>query len=181
MKNPFLTILENPASLITLELDKDEQQMIVRMLEEKVNNAIRTYDNPEQHDNAIYEPFNKWLYYLNEMWDGKLNYTFEQWADTIGIQKYELYKMIIGMLLDKHLDHVIEHDGMLDNVMGMDVLNELNGLTIRNDSRINRDTNNDMSKLDNDELNELIDDPNSTYDSNGQLDNDTLNALKINR
>ena len=147
MQNPFLTILENPASLITLELDKDEKEMIVRLLEEKVNNAIRTYDNPEQHDDAIYEPFNKWLYYLNEMWDGKLNYTFEQWADTIGIQKYELYKMIIGMLLDKHLDSFeklspfetnVDND-MLNNVMGMDVLNELNGLTIRNDSRINRD------------------------------------------
>jgi len=146
MQNPFLKILENPASLITLELDKDEQQMIVRMLEEKVNNAIAEYDNPEQHDNAIYEPFNKWLYYLNEMWDGKLNYTFEQWADTIGIQKYELYKMIIGMLLDKHLDsfeklspfETNQDNDMLDNVMGMDVLDELNNLTIRNDSRINR-------------------------------------------
>ena len=78
------------------------------------------------------------------MWDGKLNYTFEQWADTIGIQKYELYKMIIGMLLDKHLDFVCEVESNIDNntldqVMGMDVLNELNGLTIRNDSRINRD------------------------------------------
>ena len=147
MQNPFLTILENPASLITLELDKDEKEMIVRLLEEKVNNAIRTYDNPEQHDDAIYEPFNKWLYYLNEMWDGKLNYTFEQWADTISIQKYELYKMIIGIVLDKHLDSFeklspfetnVDND-MLNNVMGMDVLNELNGLTIRNDSRINRD------------------------------------------
>jgi hypothetical protein len=153
MQNPFLKILENPASLITLELDKDEKEMIVRLLEEKVNNAIRTYDNPvnydiyEQHDNAIYEPFNKWLYYLNEMWDGKLNYTFEQWADTIGIQKYELYKMIIGMLLDKHLDsfeklspfETNQDNDMLNNVMGMDVLDELNHLTIRNDSRINRD------------------------------------------
>ena len=146
MQNPFLKILENPASLITLELDKDEQQMIVRLLEEKVNNAIAEYDNPEQHDDAIYEPFNKWLYYLNEMWDGKLNYTFEQWADTIGIQKYELYKMIIGMLLDKHLDsfeklspfETNQDNDMLDNVMGMDVLDELNNLTIRNDSRINR-------------------------------------------
>jgi len=146
MQNPFLKILENPASLITLELDKDEQQMIVRLLEEKVNNAIAEYDNPEQHDDAIYEPFNKWLYYLNEMWDGKLNYTFEQWADTIGIQKYELYKMIIGMLLDKHLDsfeklspfETNQDNDMLDNVMGMDVLDELNHLTIRNDSRINR-------------------------------------------
>jgi hypothetical protein len=80
------------------------------------------------------------------MWDGKLNYTFEQWADTIGIQKYELYKMIIGMLLDKHLDsfeklspfETNQDNDMLDNVMGMDVLDELNHLTIRNDSRINR-------------------------------------------
>ena len=144
MQNPFLTILENPASLITLELDKDEQETIVRLLEEKVNNAIRTYDNPEQHDNAIYEPFNRWLHWLNTMWDGKLDYTFEQWADTIGIQKYELYKMIIGIVLDKHLDFVCEVESNIDNntldqVMGMDVLNELNHLTIRNDSRINRD------------------------------------------
>ena len=146
MKNPFLKILENPASLITIELDKSEQEMIVRMLEEKVNNAIAAYDNPEQHPD-IYEPFNDWLYYLNEMWDGKLNYTFEQWADTIGIQKYELYKMIIGMLLDKHLDsfeklspfETNQDNDMLNNVMGMDVLDELNHLTIRNDSRINRD------------------------------------------
>ena len=145
MQNPFLKLLENPASLITLELDKDEQQMVVRMLEEKVNNAIEEYDNPERHDDAIYEPFNKWLYYLNTMWDGKLDYTFEQWADTIGIQKYELYKMIIGMLLERiDNDRTIIHNwnldnDMLDNVMGMDVLDELNGLTIRNDSRINRD------------------------------------------
>ena len=146
MQNPFLKILENPASLITLELDKDEKEMIVRLLEEKVNNAIAAYDNPEQHPD-IYEPFNDWLYYLNEMWDGKLNYTFEQWADTIGIQKYELYKMIIGMLLDKHLDSFEKlspfetnvNNDMLNNVMGMDVLDELNNLTIRNDSRINRD------------------------------------------
>ena len=158
MKNPFLTLLENPASLITIELDKSEQEMIVRMLEEKVNNAIAEYQNPEQHP-EMYEPFNEWLYYLNEMWNGKLDYTFEQWADTIGIQKYELYKMIIGLLLDKHLDYVCEHetnvdDDMLNNVMDMNVLDELDGLTIRNDSRINRDMN---------------------------IDNDTLNALKINR
>ena len=147
MQNPFLKILENPASLITLELDKDEQETIVRLLEEKVNNAIRTYDNPEQHDDAIYEPFNRWLHWLDTMWDGKLDYTFEQWADTIGIQKYELYKMIIGIVLDKHLDSFeklspfetnVDND-MLNNVMGMDVLNELNHLTLRNDSRINRD------------------------------------------
>jgi len=128
MKNPFLTILEDPASLITIELEGYERTMVVRMLEEKVNNAIAAYDNPEQHDDAIYEPFNDWLYYLRNMWDGKLNYTFEQWADTIGIQKYELYKMIIGLLLEKHLDYVCEHETNIDN----DTLNAL---------RINRRTN----------------------------------------
>ena len=158
MKNPFLTLLEDPASLIIVEFDNAEKRTIVRMLEEKVNNAIAEYQNPEQHP-EMYEPFNEWLYYLNEMWNGKLDYTFEQWADTIGIQKYELYKMIIGLLADKHLDYVCEHetnvdDDMLNNVMDMNVLDELDGLTIRNDSRINRDTN---------------------------IDNDTLNSLKINR
>jgi len=159
MKNPFLTLLEDPASLIIVEFDNAEKRTIVRMLEEKVNNAIAAYDNPEQHDDAIYNPFNEWLYYLNEMWNGKLDYTFEQWAYTIGLQKYELYKMILGLLADKHLDYVCEHetnvdDDMLNNVMDMNVLDELDGLTIRNDSRINRDTN---------------------------IDNDTLNSLKINR
>ena len=158
MKNPFLTLLEDPASLIIVEFDNAEKRTIVRMLEEKVNNAIAEYQNPEQHP-EMYEPFNEWLYYLNEMWNGKLDYTFEQWADTIGLQKYELYKMIIGLLADKHLDYVCEHetnvdDDMLNNVMDMNVLDELNNLTVRNDSRINRDTN---------------------------IDNDTLNSLKINR
>jgi len=149
MKNPFLTILEDPASLIVVEFNKHEKETIVKMLEEKVNNAITAYDNPEQHDDAIDtrgnsdNPFNDWLYYLNNMWNGKLDYTFEQWAYTIGIQKYELYKMIMGLLVNKHLDYVCEHktnqdNDMLDNVMGMDVLDELNNLTIRNDSRINR-------------------------------------------
>ena len=127
MKNPFLTILEDPASLIVIEFDKAEKEMIIRMLEEKVNNAIAAYDNPEQQE-GIYEDYNKWLYYLDTMWDGKLNYTFEQWADTIGIQKYELYKMIIGLLLEKHLDYVCEHETNIDN----DTLNAL---------RINRRTN----------------------------------------
>ena len=158
MKNPFLTLLEDPASLITIEFDNAEKEMIVRMLEEKVNNAIAEYDNPEQHK-GIYDDYNNWLYYLNEIWDGKLNYTFEQFAEGVGLQKYELYKMIIGLLADKHLDYVCEHetnvdDDMLNNVMDMNVLDELDGLTIRNDSRINRDTN---------------------------IDNDTLNSLKINR
>jgi len=141
------------------------------MLEEKVNNAIAEYDNPEQHK-GIYEDYNKWLYYLDTMWDGKLNYTFEQWADTIGIQKYELYKMIIGLLVNKHLDYVCEHETNIDNDTLKEAINSYYHALKTND---------DMPKLDNDELNELIDDPNSTYDSNGQLDNDTLNALKINR
>ena len=115
MKNPFLTILEDPASLIVVEFDKHEKETIVKMLEEKVNNAIAAYDNPEQHDDAIYEPLNDWLYYLNNMWNGKLDYTFEQWAYTIGIQKYELYKMIMGILLNKHLDYVCEVETNIDN------------------------------------------------------------------
>ena len=61
MKNPFLTLLEDPASLIIVEFDNAEKRTIVRMLEEKVNNAIAEYQNPEQHP-AMYEPFNEWLY-----------------------------------------------------------------------------------------------------------------------
>ena len=164
MKNPFLQLLEDPAHLVTVEFDNAEKRTIVRMLEEKVNNAIAEYDNPEQHE-GIYNDYNEWLYYLNEMWDGKLNYTFEQFAEGVGLQRNELYKMIIGLLVDKHLDYVCEHETNIDDDMLEDINSQYD----------------DMPKLDNDELNELIDDPNSTYDSNGQLDNDTLNALKINR
>ena len=120
MKNPFLQLLEDPAHLITVEFDKAERETIVRMLEEKVNNAIAEYDNPEQHE-GIYDEYNNWLYYLNEMWDGKLNYTFEQFAEGIGLQRNELYKMIIGLLLDKHLDYVCEHETNIDD----DTLNAL--------------------------------------------------------
>ncbi len=121
MKNPFLTLLEDPASLITIEFDKSERQMIIRILEEKVNNAIAEYGNPEQHEH-IYDEYNGWLYYLNNMWDGKLNYTFEQWAYTIGIQKYELYKIILGIVVDKHLDYVCEHETDIDD----DTLDDIN-------------------------------------------------------
>ena len=114
MKNPFLQLLEDPAHLVTVEFDKAEKETIVRMLEEKVNNAIAEYDNPEQHE-GIYNDYNEWLYYLNEMWDGKLNYTFEQFAEGVGLQRNELYKMIIGLLLDKHLDYVCEHETNIDN------------------------------------------------------------------
>ena len=114
MKNPFLTLLEDPASLITVEFDKAEREVIIRMLEEKVNNAIAEYSNPEQHE-VIYDEYNNWLYYLNEMWDGKLNYTFEQFAEGVGLQRNELYKMIIGLLVDKHLDYVCEHETNIDD------------------------------------------------------------------
>ena len=120
MKNPFLQLLKDPSSLVTVEFDKAERETIVRMLEEKVNNAIAEYDNPEQHE-GIYDEYNNWLYYLNEMWDGKLNYTFEVFAEGIGIQKWELYKMIIGLLVNKHLDYVCEHETNIDN----DTLNAL--------------------------------------------------------
>ena len=164
MKNPFLQLLKDPSSLVTVEFDKAEKEIIVRMLEEKVNNAIAEYDNPERHE-GIYDEYNNWLHYLDTQWDGKLNYTFEVFAEGIGIQKWELYKMIIGLLVDKHLDYVCEHETNIDDDMLEDINSQYD----------------DMPKLDNDELNELINDPNSTYDSNGQLDNDTLNALKINR
>ena len=79
-------------------------------------------------------------------------YTFEQWADTIGLQKYELYKMILGLIADKHLDYVCEHETNIDD----DTLEDINSqydypsndeywtpgnddITVRNDSRINRD------------------------------------------
>jgi len=171
MKNPFLQLLEDPAHLVTVEFDNAEKRTIVRMLEEKVNNAIAEYDNSEQHK-GIYEDYNKWLYYLDTMWDGKLNYTFEQFAEGVGLQRNELYKMIIGLLVNKHLDYVCEHETNIDNDTLKEAINSYYHALKTND---------DMPKLDNDELNELIDDPNSTYDSNGQLDNDTLNALKINR
>ena len=148
MKNPFLTLLEDPASLIIVEFDNAEKRTIVQMLEEKVNNALAEYKNSEQHDyytgkGAMGFAYNEWLHYLDTQWDGKLDRTFELSAEGIGLQKYELYKMIIGLLADKHLDYVCEHetnvdDDMLNNVMDMNVLDELDGLTIRNDSRINR-------------------------------------------
>ena len=121
MKNPFLQLLKDPSSLVTVEFDKAEKETIVRMLEEKVNNAIAEYHNPEQHE-GIYDEYNNWLYYLNEMWDGKLNYTFEVFAEGIGIQKWELYKMIIGLLVNKHLDYVCEHETNIDD----DTLEDIN-------------------------------------------------------
>ena len=170
MKNPFLQLLEDPAHLITVEFDKSERETIVRMLEEKINNAMAEYKNPEQHDyytgkGAMGFAYNEWLHYLDTQWDGKLNRTFEMFAEGVGLQRNELYKMIIGLLVNKHLDYVCEHETNIDDDMLEDINSQYD----------------DMPKLDNNELNELINDPNSTYDSNGQLDNDTLNALRINR
>ncbi len=113
MKNPFLQLLEDPAHLITVEFDKAERETIVRMLEEKINNAMAEYKNPEQHDyytgkGAMGFAYNEWLHYLDTRWDGKLNRTFEMFAEGVGLQRNELYKMIIGLLVDKHLDYVCE-------------------------------------------------------------------------
>ena len=126
MNNPFLTLLEDPASLIIVEFDNAEKEMIVRMLEEKVNNAMAEYNNPEQHDyytgkGAMGFAYNEWLHYLDTRWDGKLNRTFEMFAEGVGLQRNELYKMIIGLLLDKHLDYVCEHETNIDD----DTLNAL--------------------------------------------------------
>ena len=132
MKNPFLQLLEDPAHLITVEFDKAERETIVRMLEEKINNAMAEYKNPEQHDyytgKSIFEDYNQWLHYLDTQWDGRLNRTFEVFAEGVGLQKNELYKMIIGLLVNKHLDYVCEHETNIDD----DTLNAL---------RINRRTN----------------------------------------
>ena len=126
MKNPFLTLLEDPASLIIVEFDNAEKEMIVRMLEEKVNNAMAEYKNPEQHDyytgkGAMGFAYNEWLHYLDTQWDGKLNRTFEMFAEGIGLQRNELYKMIIGLLVDKHLDYVCEHETNIDDDMLEDI------------------------------------------------------------
>jgi len=148
--NPFLKILNNPATGINVELNNDEQSLFVRSIEEKVNHAITEHTNvriahgQRSHDDAL-KPLNDWLWWLNNMWDGNMDYTFELQASNIGLTSYELYKIVVGILLERIAnDAKIIHNwnldnDMLDNVMGMDVLDELKGLTIRNDSRINRD------------------------------------------
>ena len=95
------------------------------MLEEKINNAMAEYKNPEQHEmahmgyyagkGAMGFAYNEWLHYLDTQWDGKLNRTFEMFAEGVGLQRNELYKMIIGLLVDKHLDYVCEHETNIDN------------------------------------------------------------------
>ena len=126
MKNPFLQLLEDPSSLVTVEFDKAEKETIVRMLEEKINNAMAEYSNPEQHDyyagkGAMGFAYNEWLHYLDTQWDGRLNRTFELFAEGVGLQKNELYKMIIGLLVNKHLDYVCEHETNIDDDMLEDI------------------------------------------------------------
>ena len=153
MKNPFLQLLEDPAHLITVEFDKAERETIVRMLEEKINNAMAEYKNPEQHDyytgkGAMGFAYNEWLHYLDTRWDGKLNRTFEMFAEGVGLQRNELYKMIIGLLVDKHLDYVCEHETNIDN----DTLNAL---------RINKQTDHKVFSDMDDDIDSQFDYPSS--------------------
>ena len=72
--NASLNILNNPAHPIKQESGWLERHPIVKAIEEKVNDAIAEYDNPEQHE-GIYgykvlsirmsNDYNHWLYYLN--------------------------------------------------------------------------------------------------------------------
>ena len=159
MKNPFLTLLEDPASLIIVEFDKAERETIIRMLEEKINNAMAEYKNPEQHDyytgkGAMGFAYNEWLHYLDTRWDGKLNRTFEMFAEGIGLQRNELYKMIIGLLLDKHLDYVCEHETNIDD-------DTLNALRINHNIHVS------------DDIDSQFDYPSSdVYWANGDTDDD---------
>ena len=165
MKNPFLQLLEDPAHLITVEFDKAERETIVRMLEEKINNAMAEYKNPEQHDyytgkGAMGFAYNEWLHYLDTRWDGKLNRTFEMFAEGVGLQRNELYKMIIGLLLDKHLDYVCEHETNIDD----DTLNAL---------RINKQTDHKVFSDMDDDIDSQFDYHSSDeYWENGDTDDD---------
>ena len=165
MKNPFLQLLEDPAHLITVEFDKAERETIVRMLEEKINNAMAEYKNPEQHDyytgkGAMGFAYNEWLHYLDTQWDGKLNRTFEMFAEGVGLQRNELYKMIIGLLLDKHLDYVCEHETNIDD----DTLNAL---------RINKQTDHKVFSNMDDDIDSQFDYPTSQDEYwNGDTDDD---------
>ena len=105
------TLTTNSDDMFALrQLRKGDKNTIVHLLKEKINNAIAEYKNPEQHDyytgKSIFEDYNQWLHYLDTQWDGRLNRTFELFAEGVGLQKSELYKMIIGLLVNKHLDYV---------------------------------------------------------------------------
>ena len=107
--NAFLNILKNPAQPIKQEFGWLERHTIVKALEEKVNDAFEQYDNSEQHTKTI-DVWNEWLYWLNEMWDGKLNYSFEQRCNNVGLELHEVYGIIIDIMTTKHLDTLCRLD-----------------------------------------------------------------------
>ena len=67
------------------------------------------YDNSEQHEKTI-DVWNEWLHWLNEMWDGKLNYSFEQQCNNVGLELHEVYGIIIDIMTTKHLDTLCRLD-----------------------------------------------------------------------
>jgi hypothetical protein len=107
--NAFLNILKNPAQPIKQEFGWLERYTIVKALEEKINDAFEQYDNNEQHTKTI-DVWNEWLYWLNEMWDGKLNYSFEQRCNNVGLELHEVYGIIIDIMTTKHLDTLCRLD-----------------------------------------------------------------------
>ena len=107
--NAFLNILNNPAQPIKQEFGWLERHTIVKALEEKINDAFEQYDNNEQHTKTI-DVWNEWLYWLNEMWDGKLNYSFEQRCNNVGLELHEVYGIIIDIMTTKHLDTLCRLD-----------------------------------------------------------------------
>ena len=107
--NAFLNILNNPAQPIKQEFGWLERHTIVKALEEKVNDAFVEYDNSEQHEKTI-DVWNEWLHWLNEMWDGKLNYSFEQQCNNVGLELHEVYGIIIDIMTTKHLDTLCRLD-----------------------------------------------------------------------
>ena len=107
--NAFLNILKNPAQPIKQEFGWLERYTIVKALEEKINDAFVEYDNSEQHEKTI-DVWNEWLHWLNEMWDGKLNYSFEQRCNNVGLELHEVYGIIIDIMTTKHLDTLCRLD-----------------------------------------------------------------------
>ena len=107
--NAFLNILKNPAQPIKQEFGWLERYTIVKALEEKINDAFVEYDNSEQHE-KITDRWNEWLYWLNEMWDGKLDYSFEQQCNSVGLELHEVYGIIIDIMTTKHLDTLCRLD-----------------------------------------------------------------------
>ena len=82
----------------------------------------------------------------------------------------------MGILVDKHLDFVCEVESGVDN----DTLDEISK-SIRSGMGKPINCTQQLNATDLDDMAYTINDPNMKYDSNGQLDNDTLNALRITR